>query len=134
AARSAAALAAGSAAVAVGTKRQDRRSAMDRRQLFAAPALTACLVAGCLHPGAVRSDATVVTTPKPLTPPPAPELPPAVAADACLAAAEALARDGHNTEAILEIERARQFNPKVQSRTAHRLAVLYDRKGDSARA
>jgi tetratricopeptide (TPR) repeat protein len=59
-------------------------------------------------------------------------LPPEKAAQACLATAQALERQGHEAEAIAEYERARQYNPRAS--VSRRLAVLYDRQGNFEKA
>ena len=82
------------------------------------------LDAGSLGAGADASNTVV---------PSKDELPPDNAAQACLATAQALEKNGHDREAILEYERARQFNPRLKD-LSMRLAPLYDRQGDSARA
>ncbi|MFN4260369.1 MAG: tetratricopeptide repeat protein [Gemmataceae bacterium] len=85
--------------------------------------------AGCLwHQQEKLPD---LVAPLPLDRPPTPEpteLPPDKAADACLATARALERQGHPAEAIAQYERARQFNPKL-IQVSRRLAVLYDQVG-----
>lgn len=62
-----------------------------------------------------------------------PTLPPAKAAQACLTTAETLARNGHDAQAIQQFELARQYDPSLP-RVSRRLAVLYDRQGNVARA
>ena len=62
-----------------------------------------------------------------------PELPPGKAANACLAAAQTLEQKGHEHEAILEYQRAREKDPRLPG-VARRLAVLYDREGDAEHA
>jgi Tfp pilus assembly protein PilF len=52
---------------------------------------------------------------------------------ACLEAARALETRGHDAEAVVQYERALQFDSK-QPGTALRLAVLYDRLGDPSQA
>ncbi len=61
------------------------------------------------------------------------ELPPKEAAHACLVAAEELQKSGHAEQAIFLYEKARRNDPGLKS-VAHRLAVLYDAQGDSARS
>ncbi len=65
--------------------------------------------------------------------PPAPELPPGKAAQACLTTARACASKGYVREAIQEYRMARQINPDLPE-VAWRLAVLYDQQGDFDRA
>jgi len=62
------------------------------------------------------------------------DLPPERAADACLATAHELDRNGYANEAINEYERARQLNPLLSTIISRRLAVLYDRCGNDSRA
>jgi Tfp pilus assembly protein PilF len=61
------------------------------------------------------------------------ELPPKEAARACLAAGEELQKSGQAEQAISLYEKARKNDPGLKS-VAHRLAVLYDARGDSARS
>jgi Tfp pilus assembly protein PilF len=61
------------------------------------------------------------------------ELPPKEAARACMAAAEELQKGGHTPQAISLYEKARSKDPSLKS-VSHRLAVLYDAQGDSARS
>jgi Tfp pilus assembly protein PilF len=61
------------------------------------------------------------------------ELPPKEAAQACLAAAEELQKNGQTEQAIGLYEKARNYDPGLKS-VAHRLAVLYDAQGDSTRS
>ena len=61
------------------------------------------------------------------------ELPPKEAAHACLLAGEEMQNSGHLEQAIALYEKARGKDPSLKS-VAHRLAVLYDAQGDSARA
>jgi Tfp pilus assembly protein PilF len=60
------------------------------------------------------------------------DLPPAKAVALCLQLAGNLERTGHLREAAVQLERARAHNPKLD--VGHRLAVLYDRAGEFARA
>ncbi|MCS6977850.1 MAG: tetratricopeptide repeat protein, partial [Gemmatales bacterium] len=62
------------------------------------------------------------------------ELPPAKAAEACLATAELMERHGHEVQAIYQYEMARHYNPKLDGKVRRRLAYLYDRIGDWQRA
>jgi Tfp pilus assembly protein PilF len=62
------------------------------------------------------------------------QLPPNVAASACVATADALEKAGHWREALLELDRAAQFDPKLATKHARRLATLSDRAGDPVRA
>jgi Tfp pilus assembly protein PilF len=62
------------------------------------------------------------------------ELPPAKAAEACLATAELMERHGHDVQAIYQYEMARHYNPKLDAKVRRKLAYLYDRIGDWPRA
>ena len=61
------------------------------------------------------------------------ELPPDRAAEVCLAAAQELEKTGHEADAIVQYEKARQHNPRLTP-VCRRLAVLYDRQCDYAKA
>lgn len=61
------------------------------------------------------------------------DLPPHQAAEVCLATARELENNGFETQAIVQYERARNFNPRLAG-VSRRLAVLYDRNGQSAKA
>ena len=61
------------------------------------------------------------------------ELPPARAAEACLASARELEKHGYEADAIVQYEKARQDNPRL-TQVSRRLAVLYDRQGNAQRA
>lgn len=61
------------------------------------------------------------------------ELPPKEAARVCVVAAEQLQSSGHLEQAIALYEKARSNDPGLKS-VSHRLAVLYDAQGDSARS
>ena len=61
------------------------------------------------------------------------ELPTAEAAKACRATAETLEQQGHEKEALLEYQLARQHDPRL-SNVSRRLAVLYSQQGDTERA
>jgi len=60
------------------------------------------------------------------------DLSPDKAAQACIATAEQFAQAGHQREAIALLLRARANDPEVP--VSHRLAVLYDRVGEHAKA
>lgn len=62
------------------------------------------------------------------------ELPPGKAAEACLATAEMMDKNGHDLQAIYQYELARKNDPRLNSKVCRRLALLYDRIGDSQRA
>jgi len=83
-----------------------------------------------------QTDATAYKGPAPAVTPQAfdaLELPPEKAARTCLAAAQLLEQKGHEKEAVLEYQRAREKDPRLPG-VAWRLAVLYDRQGDAERA
>ncbi|HWE02684.1 MAG TPA: tetratricopeptide repeat protein [Tepidisphaeraceae bacterium] len=61
------------------------------------------------------------------------DLQPADSATVCLSTARRLEQSGYPKEAIAQYERARQFNQALPL-ISRRLAVLYDREGDDARA
>jgi Tfp pilus assembly protein PilF len=61
------------------------------------------------------------------------ELPPKEAARACLVAAAELQNSGHVDNAIQLYEKARRYDPNLKG-VSHRLAVLYDFKGNSSQA
>src|SRR5204862_6471941 len=61
------------------------------------------------------------------------ELPPDQAALVCWNAAEEMRKAGLDREAIAQYEKVRDADPN-RPRVAWRLAVLYDKQGDSARA
>jgi tetratricopeptide (TPR) repeat protein len=64
---------------------------------------------------------------------PTKELSPKRAAEVCLAAARELDKQGHEAEAIVLYEKAREHNPDIEQ-VSRRLAVLYDRQGNSTKA
>ena len=64
---------------------------------------------------------------------PTPELPATEAAKACLATGEMLEKQGHEKEALLEYQLARQHDPHLPQ-VSQRLAVLYGQRGDTERA
>lgn len=89
-------------------------------------------LAGCASTANTRPN--LLSTGKPVTAdrqPPS-ELPPRQAAAACLATAEELAQAGYEREAIVQYEKARVHDPKLDS--SHKLAVFYDRQGDDSLA
>jgi tetratricopeptide (TPR) repeat protein len=61
-----------------------------------------------------------------------PELPPAQSAKVCLKLAESFEKSGHEAEALVQYEKARHYDPKLQ--LSRRLAVLYDRLGNHKQA
>lgn len=62
------------------------------------------------------------------------ELPGKQSAALCLTMAESLEKDGKEADAVGYYERARQLDAGLNERAARRLAVLYDRLDDQARA
>ena len=62
------------------------------------------------------------------------ELPADRTAELCQAAAEELEKQGLNSDAVVQYEKARRLDPKRGPVVARRLAVLYDRLGDDAHA
>jgi Tfp pilus assembly protein PilF len=62
------------------------------------------------------------------------ELPPDRAAEACLATARAMVKQGHDAEALAEYERALQYKPGLARELTRHMAVLYDRLGDREHA
>ena len=62
------------------------------------------------------------------------ELPADRTAELCQAAAEELEKQGLNSDAVIQYEKARRLDPKRGPVVARRLAVLYDRLGDDAHA
>jgi len=56
------------------------------------------------------------------------------AAALALAMAEGLEKDGKDSDAAACYERARQLDPATGDRAAHRLAILYDRNDEQAKA
>ena len=114
------------------------------RHFFAAAAVgSALVVCGCVNPRPVGIDgkvpggksppADVVPAAKPSANKADAELAPALASQACLKTAEELDARGFPGEAAAHYERARQLDPKAAP-VAAKLAVLYARGGDDARA
>jgi Tfp pilus assembly protein PilF len=62
------------------------------------------------------------------------DLPPGKAAEACLATAEIMEKNGHDQQALFQYELARKYDARLNSRVCRRLALIYDRIGDSQRA
>ncbi|QDU18524.1 tetratricopeptide repeat protein [Urbifossiella limnaea] len=101
---------------------------------------------GCLTAGgggvpawlAAKTDSPLVpsgpTGPASAAPPKATELAPNESAALTLAMAEGLEKDGKDADAAACYERARQLDPSVADRAAHRLAILYDRNDEQAKA
>jgi Flp pilus assembly protein TadD len=92
---------------------------------------------GCASPGFSPLKTASLTTSSDSDPTasiqPQGELPPKQKALACLVTAEELQKSGHSEQAILLYEKARSNDPTLKC-VAHRLAVLYDAQGDSARS
>jgi tetratricopeptide (TPR) repeat protein len=61
-------------------------------------------------------------------------LPPDRAAQLSLTTAQMLEKNGHEAEAVLQYEKARQYNPRLTNATARHLAVLYDQQGEFPKA
>jgi Tfp pilus assembly protein PilF len=87
-------------------------------------------LAGCATPFSIEGMASVAKST-----PAAKErlLPPGEGAEVCLTIAASLEANGHDKEALVQYERARQFDPR-NVRVARKLAVLYDRIGEHKRA
>jgi len=97
-----------------------------RNSAICALAASLALIAGCAGgQGSQRSGVQ--------PPPGSQDLPPNQAAEVCFATARELEENGFDAQAIVQYERARQFNPRIAG-VSRRLAVLYDRTGDTARA
>lgn len=62
------------------------------------------------------------------------ELPGKETAGLCMTMAESLDKDGKEADAIAYYERARHLEPSLNDRAARRLAVLYDRQDEQAKA
>jgi tetratricopeptide (TPR) repeat protein len=62
------------------------------------------------------------------------ELPPDQAAQACLATAKEMEKNGHDLQAIYQYEMARNYDSRLNAKVCRNLARLYDRIGDSQRA
>ncbi len=62
------------------------------------------------------------------------ELPPEEAAELWFTLAQELEKSGRETEAIVQYEKARQKKPQLDDQVSRRLAILYDRNGNQARA
>ena len=90
-----------------------------RRHLGVLIAMSGFLLSGCR--GMPQRDAT------------SQQLSQREAARICLATAETLEQSGYEAEAIVQYEKARQIDPGHQQ-VSRRLAVLYDRQGNTARA
>lgn len=109
-----------------------------RGGLMAAAAVLAA--AGCVHRTAGGDWAVGKTGPG--TPaaanatagPNGEELPGKESAALCLAMAESLDKDGKDADAAGYYERARTLDPALADRAAHRLAILYDRLDEQAKA
>lgn len=106
--------------------------------------LVAAAAAGCTHSHAGKASALLGTT-EPLTGPtgggttPASEaasgdLPGKQSAALCLVMAEDLEKADKDAEAVAYYERARELDPAVTERAGRRLAVLYDKIDQQAKA
>lgn len=106
------------------------------------------LVSGCVNPrwsrlseltlkstGGAEAPAGSLASPLPGTTPtdPQPELPNTQQAALCFNMAEALERQGRETDALIYYEQARKLDPALHDKAARRLAVLYDRHDQQAR-
>jgi tetratricopeptide (TPR) repeat protein len=96
---------------------------------------------GCVHPQSsgggwtgspIRSETAAMAPGAPAAK--AEELPGKQSAALCLTMAESLEKDGKEADAVGYYERARQLDPSLCDRAARRLAILYDRLDDQARA
>ncbi len=109
------------------------------RSLFSLAAVTAFLAlsSGCATssflPSHLFGDSRTPSEEAGLTGGDHDELPPKEAAHACLLAGEEMQNSGQIEQAITLYEKARGKDPSLKS-VAHRLAVLYDAQGDSARS
>lgn len=110
--------------------------------LMSAVALSA---SGCLTAGAGGLPAWLAKADAPLAPsgptgpasaaaPTPTDLPANESAALALAMAEGLEKDGKDADAAACYERARQLDPAAADRAAHRLAILYDRNDEQAKA
>jgi Tfp pilus assembly protein PilF len=90
-----------------------------------------CANAGCLTSGITGATARLETPPEPA--PGNAELPPAKSAEVLVKLAENMENAGHDADAIVCYERARQADPKLPN-IARRLAPIYDRVGESKKA
>jgi Tfp pilus assembly protein PilF len=104
------------------------------RWLFLLMAGVAALPSGCVtlpYSDAIPHDTAQLMAQ--LAPTAATELPPAQAAQACLTTGDTLEKQGHDREALLEYQRARQYDPQLPG-VARRLAVQYAKQGDMEHA
>jgi Tfp pilus assembly protein PilF len=88
--------------------------------------------AGCLNPGTVPDLPATAPTPAAATSAKA-ELPSKDGAKVCLALAEDFEKTGHDADAIVQYERARGYDPSLKQ-VSRRLAILYDRLGETKKA
>ena len=93
---------------------------------------------GCLHqsssPLGISAAAWSDQSATPATPATVQDLQAKPAAMLCLNMAESLEKEGKDAEAVGYYERARELDPAIHDRIARRLAVLYDRTDNQARA
>ena len=104
---------------------------MKRLQVLLLAGLAA-LPSGCL----VLPQSDALPLPPPLAdvkPTAAAELPAPQSAKVCLATGAFLEKQGYETEALLEYQRARQYDPRLPG-VAWRLAVLYGKLGETEKA
>jgi Flp pilus assembly protein TadD len=93
------------------------------------------LAPGCAATGSKGNAApAILVGPEARGAAPAPELPPKAAAVACLASARELDANGKIDEAIALYERARGLDPAHAAPAGRRLGVLYEVKGEHAKA
>jgi Tfp pilus assembly protein PilF len=94
--------------------------------------------AGCVNPQTSSLfDLKSAAPPSPSTKPQATsdvELPPDQNAALCMTMAESMERENKETDALVFYERARNLDPSLNDRAARRLAVLYDRHDQQAKA
>src|SRR5262245_42062343 len=87
---------------------------------------------GCLNPGTVPDLPPAGSAPASSTSAKN-ELPSKDSAKVCLALAEDFEKNGHDAEAIGQYERARGYDPSLKQ-VSRRLAILYDRLGETKQA
>lgn len=99
-------------------------------------AITGLLATGCVHrPGAAtawpETKSTSLSTGMPKE---AQDLAPNVSANLCMSMAESLEKEGKESDALVYYEKARQLSPALNDRASRRLAILYDRHDQQAKA
>lgn len=97
-----------------------------RKWLLSFLAVGLVLQAGCLNSS--RRSEDLIAPLASGAPPKEKELPPDESAKLCLNMAEAMERSGHDMEAAMEFEKARQYDPKLK--VARRLGMIYERLGE----